>query len=134
MTTPEPSEAAEPFRACGMCGRKWMTREELVVDPELRLLGLQAVLGLPDANLVVFEHSCGTSVSVLARRLRDLVAVEPGSAPELPLLYDGPDCGGHCRRLDDLAACDQPCANARDRSLVVWLASQPGRVVGPEPR
>jgi hypothetical protein len=130
MTIPQASEGAEPFRACGMCGRQWMTREELIADPELRLLGLQAIVDLPESNLVVFEHSCGTSVSVLATRLRDLLTDEPEGQEPLPLLFESPACGGHCGKLDDLEACEQPCSNARDRRLVIWIASQPGRKLG----
>jgi hypothetical protein len=86
----------------------------------VRLLGLQAVINIPDINLVVFEHSCGSSISILSKRLRHLLPEpEPGS-PAVRLL--GTDqCRGHCLRLEDLERCDAPCSNARDRELILLV-------------
>jgi hypothetical protein len=113
-----------PFRTCGMCRKPWATRQDFITDPSLRLLGLQAVPDYPDANLLVYEHDCGTSVSVLASRLRDLVAAEEPGEAELPLLRGSEECGGFCNRLESLEACGRRCRNARDRRLTLWLAEQ----------
>jgi hypothetical protein len=104
------------FSACGSCRSNWASWDDFLADPALRLIGLQAYLPLPDANLLVFEHRCGSSVSVLAHRLRHLLPpAEPGG---LPSLRGTPACAGHCLSLADLAACDRPCSNARDRALI----------------
>ncbi len=108
------------FRSCGSCRKEWRDWREFVVDPGLRVLGLQAYPDLPDANLLVFEHRCGTSVSVLATRLRRYFQDLDG-ASELPLLYGGDECNGHCRRIEDLEACNRDCINARDRRLLLQL-------------
>lgn len=83
----------------------------------MRLLGWQAAIANPEVNLLVFEHSCGSSVSILSRRLRHLLpAPEPG-APQFRLL--GTDqCRGHCLRLGDFEACDAQCSSARERELI----------------
>jgi hypothetical protein len=108
------------FRACGSCGQTWRTWEDFVRDPGVRLLGLQAVLNLPDANLLVFEHRCGSSVSVLASRFRQFLPDSQDSSGWSSLR--GTDrCSGHCLRLEDLQQCDQPCINARDRRLILRL-------------
>jgi hypothetical protein len=108
--------AGSPFRACGSCSRIWLGWEEFVLDPELRLLGLQAVPERLDASVLVFEHRCGSSVSVLTRRLRHLLPEPP--AADWPSLRGTEECPGHCLSLEDLAACDRPCSNARDRDLI----------------
>ena len=124
MTAPTPSPNLGPFRTCGMCHKQWPTRQDFLADPGLRLLGLQAVPHHPDGNLLVFEHDCGTTVSVLAWRLRDLApAGAPGEA-SLPLLYGTEGCNGFCNRLEELSACDRACSNARDRRLTLWIAEQ----------
>ena len=110
-----------------MCRKQWATRQDFISDPELRLLGLQAVPNFPDANLLVFEHECGTSVSVLASRLRDLIPDPEPDDPSLPLLQGTESCRGYCNRLEELEVCDQRCSNARDRRLTLWLADQPGK-------
>ncbi len=121
MTTQEATHSAgQPFRTCGSCQKKWMHWQDFVLDPGLRLLGLQAYPSLPDTNLLVFEHRCGTSVSVLASRLRAALG-DPNDNPGLPLLYGTEECRGRCRSLDDLQACDRDCINARDRRLLLRL-------------
>lgn len=90
-----------------------------MLDPEVRLLGLQAVVIDPNFNVMVFEHRCGSSISVLTRRLRHLL---PGPEPaDLPVLFGSESCRGHCRLLEDLETCDAPCRNARDRELILMI-------------
>jgi hypothetical protein len=110
--------AAEPFRNCGSCGYAWKTWEEFVHDPKLTLLGMQIMETHPAANLIVFEHSCGSSVSVLASRLRHLL---PEFQRYRLALFGTGKCSDHCRTVDNLALCDRPCANARDRRLALLL-------------
>ncbi|HYK92336.1 MAG TPA: hypothetical protein VE398_26480 [Acidobacteriota bacterium] len=109
-----------PFKKCGSCGKEWPHWKDFVLDGALRLLGLQAYPDLPDANLIVFEHRCGTSVSVLATRLRPMLQ-DPEEGSQLPLLYGTESCNGRCRHLEDLQSCDRACINARDRRLMLQL-------------
>jgi len=91
-----------------------------VVDPAVRLLGLQSEIAYPDLNLLIFEHSCGSSISILSRRLRYLLP-EPGPGDPTVRLMGTDHCRGHCRRLGDLEQCDAPCSNARDRKLILLV-------------
>ncbi len=110
--------APPPFQICGSCRNSWPTWDSFVADPAVRLLGLQSDVANPHVNLLVFEHACGSSISILARRLRHLLP-EPEIA--LPRLFGTPECRGHCVRLEDLQACDAPCSNARDRRLILFV-------------
>jgi len=112
--------ATLPFQTCGACKRTWPTCDTFVLDPDVRLLGLQAVITHPDFNVMVFEHICGSSVSILTPRLRHLLPEpEPGEATVR--LLGTEECRGHCRLLEDLEACDAPCSNARDRELILLI-------------
>jgi hypothetical protein len=91
-----------------------------VLDPAVRLLGLQAATINPDFNLLVFEHRCGSSISVLTPRLRHLLP-EPEDGDPATLLMGSEQCRRHCRRLEDLEMCDAPCLNARDRRLILLV-------------
>ncbi len=106
-----------PFQTCGSCRRQWDQWTDFVLDPEVRLIGFQAFPGLPDANLLVFEHLCGSSISILIKRLRHHF-MTPGESTGLDSLFGTETCLGHCRYLEDLEACDRPCINARDRQLI----------------
>jgi hypothetical protein len=110
----------EPFQKCGSCGKTWAGWQEFVFDPSVLMLGFQAFVPVPDANLLVFEHRCGSSISILARRLRHLGAPE-GCQADDPVLFGTETCNEYCRDIKDLRACDRPCANARDRRVVQLL-------------
>ena len=105
-----------PFKTCGACRQPWRSWAAFVADPQLRLLGLQAIAGVPDASLLVFEHRCGSSVSVLTRRLRHLLPDH--EAASWPSLRGTHQCAGHCSHLGDNGACAMTCRNARDRDLI----------------
>jgi hypothetical protein len=111
--------AGFPVKACGSCGRVWRSWEELLGDPGLRLLGLQAVRRVPDANLLVFEHRCGTSVSLLTKRLRHLIPEHRADA--WPSLRGTDQCRRRCLSLADHEPCDRCCRHARDRDLLAMV-------------
>ena len=112
--------ATLPFQTCGSCKHVWPTWDSFILDPAIRLLGLQPVLVNTDFNVLVFEHRCGSSVSILTPRLRHLLPEpEPGDPPAS--LRGTEECRGHCFRLEDLEACDAPCSNARDRQLILLV-------------
>ena len=121
MENSEVDQISKPsFKSCGSCRYEWADWREFVSDPHLRPIGLQAITSVPDSNLLVFEHRCGSTVSVPARRLRDLM---PGAddKSDLPLKFGKADCEGHCKSIEDLRYCQEPCINARDRSLLLLL-------------
>jgi len=111
--------AGHPVKVCGSCGRPWRSWDDFLGDPQLRLLGLQAVMRVPNANLLVFEHRCGSSVSLLTKRLRHLVPEHPSDA--WPSLRGTDQCRRHCLSLADHKACDRPCRHARDRDLLALV-------------
>jgi hypothetical protein len=91
--------------------------DNFLLDPGVRLVGLFFHENVLDMSLLVFEHECGTSISVPARRLRHLLPPpQPGEAQDDP--RETVECQGHCRRLKDFGGCNQPCSNARDRDLM----------------
>lgn len=112
--------AAGPFQVCGACRHVWPTWDSFVLDEAVRLLGLQATISDPDVNLLVFEHSCGSSISILSRRLRHLLPEPKPDTPPVKLLGTG-QCRGHCLLLEDLQGCDAPCGNARERDLIMLV-------------
>jgi hypothetical protein len=106
-----------PFRTCGACRRQWTTSAAFLDDAGLTVVGLQVAEHMPEANLLVFEHVCGSSVSVRAARLRFLLP-DPAEGEGLADLWGTEECQQLCRHLDDWMACDRPCVNARDRHLL----------------
>jgi len=108
------------FKTCRSCHIHWADLQQFLHDPGISVLGLQAITSIPDSNLLMFEHRCGSTISVRAKLLRQLLP-EPEEKIKLPLQFEKEGCEGHCRSLEDLAACRQPCSNARDRHLLLRL-------------
>ena len=106
------------FQKCGSCHQTWKAWHDFVADPGVRLLGFQGSERYPDTNLLVFEHRCGTSISILAKRLRHIL---PKAEQEiaLPILYNSETCNQFCSKIENLKACDRDCINARDRKLII---------------
>lgn len=95
----------------------------------MRILGIQVVPNMPEANLLVFEHACGSSISVLASKLRHLIEAR---VPPLhaPCLYGTEACGQECRRIENLNHCNRHCRNSGDRQLAILINSvKQGRAV-----
>jgi hypothetical protein len=120
-------QSPRAFRTCGACRQRWLSAEDFLDDPQLRVVGLQVAPHVPEANLLVFEHGCGSSVSVLTRRLRSLLT-EPEEKPAVDDVYGAPECNRYCQRLEEWAACDRPCVNARDRRLLQVILARKGAV------
>lgn len=112
----DPTTTNRHFKVCGSCRQPWATWDEFVADPAVRLLGLQAVTEVPEASVLVFEHGCGSSVSVLTKRLYHLLPHHPSA--EFPSLRGTEACARHCFALGDHAACDRLCVHGRDRDLL----------------
>jgi len=91
---------------------------DFLVDPEVQLLGLQLIQSMPDRNLLVFDHSCGTSISVLVNELRPLMpSNEDATDADSSATVSSEECTRLCLDLEQLVACDRPCPRARDRQL-----------------
>lgn len=97
----------------------WDTWESFVADLEVRLLGLQALPSVPEASVLIFEHRCGSTVSVLTKRLHHLLPDD--SSADLPSLYGTEECALHCFSLADHSKCDLPCSLSRDREILALV-------------
>ena len=115
----QPVATVESFAICGSCHVRWPTWDEFALDPVVRLLGFQGLVTRPETNLLVFEHRCGSSVSILTSRLRHLLPQRDAEAP--PSLRGTGNCPGHCLSLADTGTCEMRCANARERELIRFV-------------
>ena len=111
-------EKTAPCCVCGRCQKQWTVWREFLVDPEVQLLGLQLVQSMPDRNLLVFDHTCGTSISVLVNQLRPFMpSSEDTGGADSAEPVSSEECTRLCVDLEQLVACDRPCPRARDRRL-----------------
>ncbi len=122
--------AERAFKTCGACQQRWASWDAFVGDPGVRLLGLQALADVPDASVLVFEHRCGSSISVLTRRLLHLLPLPDPAQADWPSLRGTAECRRHCFTLEDHAPCDRHCRNARDRELLTLVQALRAKPAG----
>ncbi|HDQ00146.1 MAG TPA: hypothetical protein ENN22_13315 [bacterium] len=109
------------FKQCGACKHQWQTIDDFIYDKKVKVLWLQVIPNHPEANCIIFEHrGCGSTISVLAKKLRHLLSREFNYSEDL---YGTAECNEHCNTRDIMAACEKPCVNAQDRELARLLVS-----------
>lgn len=109
------------FKRCGACKHVWTTVNDFIYDTEVKVLWLQVIPGIPDANCMIFEHrGCGSTISVLTKKLRYLLDREFNYTEDF---YGKGECNNHCNTRNTMAACEKKCVNAQDRELARLLVS-----------
>ena len=106
-----------PFKTCPSCSKSWFSRDEMIYDPDVSLLGYQVHFIDFKLGLFYFNHkseNCQTTFAIRVDELSDL--------------YDGPiysevkmaddDCPLYCLRRIELKNCNQQCAGAFVREIM----------------
>ncbi len=109
-----------PFKACPMCGTRWASIEELVLDPTVQLLGYQARADRPEEGVLALLHSVEGCRTTLALEARELLPLYGGPRHE-ELLYGTERCRKYCLAESSLEECDQPCGMAWVRRAMQYL-------------
>ena len=90
-------------------------------DPELRIIGYQANFVKSEAGLFLFNHSCGTTLSILTKEFLDLY-----SGPFYTIRMTGSDqCKGYCLNKEELRTCPAHCEFAYVREVAAIIRSWP---------
>lgn len=65
---------AQPiYKECPVCGHMWCSRDELLEDPDIELVGYQASLRMLSEGLFLFNHLCkGATLALPAGDFSDL--------------------------------------------------------------
>lgn len=105
------------FMVCTQCGRRWVSRDEFLADPAVRLSGCQVETDRPRGSAILFDHKapgCGTTIAVPVNTFTDL--------------YHGPDhkvnwapsakCLKMCFDPQNLETCPAQCASAFVREIL----------------
>jgi hypothetical protein len=109
------------FKVCPKCAYPWSTRDQFLRDPTLKLIGYQANFKALKTGILLFNHSCRTTLALQAHDFVDM--------------YDGPvfveratgsdDCAGHCLHQSDLAPCPARCECAFIRQILQAILDWP---------
>ena len=94
------------FKICHSCPCQWETREDFLSDPDIEAIGYQVFFENLKLGLFLFNHSCGTTLSIEAKYLLDLY-----KGPFHPDRKPGKrkKCPGLCLNENILNPCSDEC-------------------------
>jgi hypothetical protein len=103
-----------PFKICPLCDYVWPTRDSLLSDSNLKLVGYQADFEDLQAGVFLFNHSCKGTMAI---RVGDF-----SSLYDSIILVDratgSDECREYCVCEDELRPCPAICACAHVRELM----------------
>ncbi|MCM8760710.1 MAG: hypothetical protein NC938_06060 [Candidatus Omnitrophica bacterium] len=102
------------FKKCTSCGANWKTRDDFLNDCSLELIGYQANFKSLETGLLLFNHTCGTTLSLPAGTFKDIykgpIYTERKTGTE--------DCPGYCLHEEELRRCPEKCECAWVREMI----------------
>lgn len=113
--------ASVSFKICPRCGFVWTGRTYFLSDPTIHLIGYQIHFEELSAGLFLFNHSCGTTLSVQAKEFLDFY----GGPMFTERLNGTEECQGSCLHKDDLRPCPAKCECAYVREVLQAISNWP---------
>lgn len=119
--TKKAAKRAAPFKVCPNCRAEWTNREQWLCDPTLKLVGYQVNFNRLKAGILMFNHSCRTTLALPVESFADLY-----NGPIFDNCATGTDaCGGHCLHEGDLRPCPAECECAFVRHILQLIQGWP---------
>ena len=109
------------FKTCTSCGKEWKTREDFLESSELEIVGYQVHFKKLEAGLLLFNHTCGTTLVFEAGKFRDLYDGEIFS----DRATGGEKCPGYCLHSSNLEACPAQCECGYVREVIGLIHDWP---------
>jgi hypothetical protein len=112
---PSRKKKGAEYRKCD-CGESWKTRDALLHDKTVKIIGYQPDFVNHKYNHFLFQHKakgCGAFFGVRASDFKDLREKE---CPN-DLCFGHDECPGYCMDTSDLHICSVTCRNASDRLI-----------------
>ena len=102
------------FKNCKVCILTWKDRDSFLSDPDTEIIGYQINFTGFNDGYFLFNHLCGTTLSVSVDMFGDLY-----HGPKYKnILTDSDQCQGHCLNENDLSSCGVECEFAFAREIL----------------
>ena len=111
----------DEFIRCSKCGFQWESRETFLSDPAIQLVGYQVHFEMLLEGLFMFNHRCGTTLSLCAGKFRSLYDGQVFEGCLLGKL----DCPGYCLYETNLLPCPVQCECAFVRDILQVIKQWP---------
>ncbi len=111
------------FDRCPSCKTAWATRESLLADPGVRLIGYRSCLADLLVGVFLFHHRCEEIVTIHVSEFADLYDGPMFHTPQT----GGEKCRGYCLRVEELRPCPAQCECAFVREIANLISNWPKR-------
>lgn len=93
------------FKQCRKCGVSWPSRDAFLKDASIEVLGYQVFFDDLKEGMILFNHSCNTTMAIHTQHFLDLYdgPFHSGRKP------DGRQCPGRCVNENILSPCSPEC-------------------------
>ncbi|OVE77943.1 hypothetical protein BVX99_01040 [bacterium F16] len=109
------------FSRCSTCGYLWKSRDHFLADPRIEMVGYQVQFDELLEGLFMFNHRCGTTLSLKVEIFRNLYN---GSVFE-ECQKDEPGCSGMCIHRENLMPCPLHCECSFVREIIQIIKTWP---------
>jgi hypothetical protein len=109
------------FKTCTSCGKEWETREDFLESPELEIVGYQVHFKKLEAGLLLFNHTCDTTLVLEAGDFKDLYDGEVFHNRAT----GGEECPGYCLHSSNLESCPAQCECGYVREIIKLIHDWP---------
>ncbi|OGV53648.1 MAG: hypothetical protein A2X49_06245 [Lentisphaerae bacterium GWF2_52_8] len=111
----------ELFKKCNCCGSTWRSIDDFLSDPAIKLIGYQANFVELELGLFLFNHSCGSTMSIEVQTFSHLY-----DGPFFKKRMTGsPTCQGLCIKRHELGRCPTECECAYVREVMQIIQAWP---------
>ena len=125
LITPK-ADAKHVFKTCPVCRKQWMSRDDFLSDPQIKLLGYQVDFDELTLGIILFNHE--VCFDTLGVRVADFADLQSG--PIFSEKKNGSeDCPGYCLHECNLNRCPAKCECAWVREVLQRLSRWPKRRV-----
>jgi hypothetical protein len=109
------------FKQCNNCQKFWNSYEELLADPDVKIIGYQVSFEELEAGLFLFNHSCNNTFAIKAEDFTHLNA-----GPIFKERATGTEqCPGYCLNDCELRPCPAHCECAYVRDVIQAVKEWP---------
>ena len=102
------------FKSCNVCDFIWKDRDSFLSDPNTEIIGYQVSYDEEHNGFFMFNHNCGTSLSIPVDMFGDLY-----HGPKYKnILLNTEQCPEYCLDENDLNPCGEDCKFSFARELI----------------
>jgi len=108
------------FKKCPTCKYTWENQSDFLSDSNLELIGYQANFANPGAGIILFNHSCHSTIALKVKSVENLY-----DGPIFKKNAAGDECPGFCLYKDNLEKCPVECECAFVREIIDIIKAWP---------